>query len=251
MLPVSTGLGGHTQSHSFRDQVSATRTGPPAAATMPLHSQPLPPQQPPLLQPMGWAGNGQQERSPSIVREIRILRSPEPVRQSSRPPKRSDASDDRTRRRRSRSRSTRNQRRRDRSPSRSRGRRRSAQSCSRSRQRRKKRSSSGSAQALRSHKSPVKPSVFSSAKELNTSRVENNDRNESGEATAEAIRLAQLKAASSLRVNAPPPPANMRPDDWFCPVCTTHNYASRNRCFRCNQGVNPGRGSSHYALGQR
>lgn len=212
---------------------------------MPLHSQPLLPQQP-LLQPVNWAGNGQQERSPSIVREIRILRSPEPVRQ---PQKRSDASDDRTRRRRSRSRST--KRRRDKSPSGSRGRRRSAQSCSRSRQRRKKRSSSGSAQALRSRKSPVKSSVFSSAKELNASRVENQDRNEAGEATAEAIRLAQLKAASSLRVNAPPPPANMRPDDWFCPVCTTHNYASRNRCFRCNQGVNPGRGSSHYALGQR
>jgi len=241
MLPVSTVFGGHAQSFGFHDQVPASRTGPSVPAATPLHPQPLLPRQP-LLQPVSWASNGGEEKSPSIVREIRILRSPEPVR----PRKRSDANDDRTRRRRSPSRSTR--RRRDKSPSRSRGRWRSAQSRSRSRHRRKKRSSSGSIQVSRSRKSPVKSSVFSSAKEFSASHVESN---ETGEATAEAIRLAQLKAASSLRANAPPPPVNMRPDDWFCPVCTTHNYASRNRCFRCNQGVNPGRGSSHSALGQR
>lgn len=131
MLPVSTVFGGHAQSFGFHDQVPASRTGPSVPAATPLHPQPLLPRQP-LLQPVSWASNGGEEKSPSIVREIRILRSPEPVR----PRKRSDANDDRTRRRRSPSRSTR--RRRDKSPSRSRGRWRSAQSRSRSRHRRKK-----------------------------------------------------------------------------------------------------------------
>lgn len=60
---------------------------------------------------------------------------------------------------------------------------------------------------------------------------------------AAAIKAAQLKAAANLQNNAPMPPQDMRPGDWFCPVCSTHNYATRPKCFRCLQGINPaGRG---------
>lgn len=60
-------------------------------------------------------------------------------------------------------------------------------------------------------------------------------------AMAEEIRRAQLKAASNLQANAPSAPSDMRPGDWFCPVCATHNYSTRPTCFRCHHGANPGR----------
>lgn len=213
-----------------------------------------------------------QERS--VPKEIKILRSPTPNRQAARRPA------SRSRRRslpRERTRSqvnTSTKSRRSRSPrgrrycSRSRGRRRPQASDSRGKRRaaagkrrRVSRSSSGSRRRhSRRSPPPAKPSVFMSTESLTEAKADSAPKGfsfsgapEATEASAEAIRLAQLKAASSLRQNAPPPPANMRPDDWFCPVCTTHNYASRTRCFRCNQGVNPGRGggppaSSWYGL---
>mmetsp|Transcript_108037 Transcript_108037/g.304365 ORF Transcript_108037/g.304365 Transcript_108037/m.304365 type:complete len:301 (-) Transcript_108037:161-1063(-) len=61
-------------------------------------------------------------------------------------------------------------------------------------------------------------------------------------AMAEAIRRAQLKAATNLQNNAPSVPPDMRPGDWFCSVCSTHNYSTRPMCFRCRHGANPGRG---------
>merc|ERR1712113_450174 len=70
-------------------------------------------------------------------------------------------------------------------------------------------------------------------------------------ATPEMIRQAQLKAAESLSATKPGVPVNMNPDDWFCSICTTHNYAARNRCFRCRQGVNPGRGAGFALRGQQ
>merc|ERR1712154_262546 len=58
---------------------------------------------------------------------------------------------------------------------------------------------------------------------------------------AEEIRRAQLIAAANLQKNAPQPPPDMRPGDWLCAVCATHNYSTRSTCFRCHHGSNPGR----------
>lgn len=36
-----------------------------------------------------------------------------------------------------------------------------------------------------------------------------------------------------------PPATDIRPGDWFCPICAAHNFASKFQCFRCFRGTNP------------
>lgn len=53
-----------------------------------------------------------------------------------------------------------------------------------------------------------------------------------------ALRAAQIAAARRLQV-VPVAGASVRPGDWFCPICSAHNYASKFHCFRCIKGTNP------------
>lgn len=52
------------------------------------------------------------------------------------------------------------------------------------------------------------------------------------------LQAAQLAAARRLQV-VPVAASAVRPGDWFCPICSAHNYASKFQCFRCMKGTNP------------
>lgn len=52
------------------------------------------------------------------------------------------------------------------------------------------------------------------------------------------LQAAQLAAARKLQA-VPIVGTAVRPGDWFCPVCSAHNYASKFQCFRCVKGTNP------------